>query len=129
MKNHIFNVGKTATGFDAYYQEKDKILVVTTGTNITELKRNIIEAYNLHAEVNGKASITVDDITLKYDISSFFEFYKEINASALGNRIGMNKSLISDYVNGRRTPSDKQTIKILNGIKQLGKELTELELS
>ncbi|MOA67418.1 hypothetical protein D3C78_1945830 [compost metagenome] len=65
---------------------------------------------------------------MKYDLASFFEFYKEINVSALGKRIGMQKTLLSEYKNGNRKPSDKQVNKILTGIKELGRELSELEL-
>ncbi|MDB5280966.1 MAG: transcriptional regulator [Bacteroidota bacterium] len=128
MKNHTFTVGKTNTGFDAYYEENELIVAVTTGSNIAELKNNALEAYNLYAEESKKKPATIEQIAFKYDLASFFEFYKEINASALGQRIGMQKSLLSEYVNGKRRPSEKQVSRILNGIKQLGKELSELEL-
>jgi hypothetical protein len=49
--------------------------------------------------------------------------------SAPGNRTGMHKSLLSEYINGKRTLSGKQVIKILNGVKELGKELTQLEIA
>lgn len=123
-----FTVGKTSTGFDAYYEKGDTIVAVTTGGNIAELRKNAVEAYNLYAEEVGQAAINEDQLTLKYDLASFFEFYKEISASGLGARIGMSKTLLSEYVNGKRKPSDKQVLKILNGIKELGKELSELEL-
>jgi predicted transcriptional regulator len=56
-------------------------------------------------------------------------FYKEINASALGKRIGMHKSLISEYVNGKRKPSEKQVQKILGDVKELAKKLSALNLA
>jgi hypothetical protein len=38
----------------------------------------------------------------------------------------MNESLLSQYVQGRKKPSDKQTDKILAGIHQIGRELSEI---
>ena len=81
----------------------------------------IIEALN-------KKLIADDQITIKYDLPQFFEYYKEINAKAIAKRVGINASLLSQYVNGKKRPSDKQVKKILIGIRDLGKELIELEL-
>jgi len=127
MKLFKFNVEKTSTGYSAYREEKDGI-IATTGDNLTELRKNILEAYNLYLSANNKANLTADHIALQFDIPSFFEFYPEINTSALGNRIGMHKSLLSEYINGKRVPSNKQVHKILLGVKELGKELTQLEI-
>ncbi len=129
MKSIIFIVGKTQTGFDAYREEAGNNLIATTGSNMIELKENILEAYNLYLSDSKVPAISIDQITFQYDLPSFFEFYKEINASALGKRIGMHKSLISEYVNGKRKPSEKQVKKILGGVKELAKELSELDLA
>ena len=129
MKTILFIVGKTRTGFDAYREEAGNNLIATTGSNITELKENILEAYNLYLSDREVPAISIDQITFQFDLPSFFVFYKEINASALGKRIGMHKSLISEYVNGKRKPSEKQVKKILGGVKELAKELSELDLA
>jgi len=129
MKTIQFIVGKTRTGFDAYREEAGNSLIATTGADMAELKANILEAYNLYLQDKNAPPITPDQIILQYDIPSFFEFYKEINASALGKRIGMHKSLISEYVNGKRKPSEKQVQKILGGVKELAKELSALNLA
>ncbi len=71
-----FTVGKTSTGFDAYYEENEKILAVTTGDNLNELKVNALEAYNLYLEEKGKPGIKSDQIKLEFDIPSFFEFLR-----------------------------------------------------
>ena len=92
------------------------------------MKFNIVQAYNFYQSENPKKQVNESQIALRFDLPSFFEFYNEINASALGKRIGMQKSLISEYVNGKRKPSDKQLRKIITGIKELGRELTELEI-
>jgi hypothetical protein len=38
----------------------------------------------------------------------------------------MHKSLLSEYVNGKRQPSEKQAEKVLQGIRDLGKELSNV---
>jgi transcriptional regulator with XRE-family HTH domain len=51
-----------------------------------------------------------------------------INAKFLAKKIGMNATLLSQYVQGRKKPSDQQTNKILDGIHQIGRELSEINL-
>jgi len=127
MKKVDFIIEKGKDGYGAYREEKDGV-IATMGDSVAEIKANIVEAYNLYAEESGKAAIEADQVGLKYDLASFFEFYQEINVSALGKRIGMQKSLLSEYKNGNRKPSDKQVTRILTGIKELGMELASLEL-
>lgn len=62
------------------------------------------------------------------DLESFFDFYKVINAKALSERIGMNQSLLAQYIRGIKKPSPAQTRKILEGVQQIGKELCEVSL-
>lgn len=40
----------------------------------------------------------------------------------------MNESLLSQYVKGVKTPSQKQLDRILKGIHEIGKELSEIHL-
>ncbi|MEO6522253.1 MAG: helix-turn-helix transcriptional regulator [Mucilaginibacter sp.] len=127
MKKVDFIIEKGQDGYGAYREEAGG-LVSTMGDTVSEIRTNIVEAYNMYASEAGKSEITTDQIELKYDLPSFFEFYREINASALGKRIGMHKSLLSEYINGGKKPSDNQVKRILTGIKELGRELSELEL-
>ncbi len=126
MKKHVFIVEKTETGFSSYAQDFEKTPVATTGESLTELKDNIVEAFNLLQTHTGKKPVKADDIVIQLDLEQFFEYYKVINAKALGERIGMNQSLLSQYISGIKKPSHKQVEKIIGGIKQLGKELQEL---
>ena len=45
------------------------------------------------------------------------------------NELGMDKTLLSQYVNGHKKPGPKQVKRIMDGIKQLGSELSSLELT
>jgi predicted RNase H-like HicB family nuclease len=123
LKNkYKFIVEKTDTGFSAYSPDYP---VYTTGNNFTELLANAEEAISTYAE-DRKISVDREDIDLEIDLQQFFQYYRVINAKFLAQRIGMNESLLSQYVKGKKKPSAKQTSKILNGIHEIGRELTNI---
>jgi len=125
MKKINLIVEKTSTGFSAYAED---LPVFTTGKSMTELKANILEATNLYQKEIGGNAISLDDINITLDLPQFFEYFKVINAKALSERVGMNQSLLAQYVGGQKKPSAKQVDKILTGIRELGRELTELQI-
>ncbi len=128
MKRIVFVVEKTGTGYSAFAKNFEKYPVGTTGKNMRDLRQNIIDATNLYQEEHGLKHVKEEDIIISLDLQQFFEYYKIINATALAERIGMSQSLLSQYANGIKSPSEKQTNKILQGIRELGKEFTQLEL-
>ena len=112
-------VERTKTGYSAY---AEKFPVYTVGKSLEDLKSNILESINLYLEDQGK-SVAEDDLRIMLDLPQFFEFYKVINAKALSERIGMNQSLLAQYIKGIKKPSASQTNRILKGVQQVGKEL------
>lgn len=116
-------VEKTRTGYSAFAK---KDAVYTTGQTLDELKKNILEAVNFSKNKRGKP-LTEKNIKITLDIAQFFEFYKVINAKAFSERIGMNQSLLAQYINGIKKPSVQQTYRIIQGIKQVGNELAALQ--
>ncbi len=117
-------VEKTDTGFSAF---SENYPIYTTGRTIPELINNAIEATNLCFEEDG-TQITQENLKFEIDFKQFFQYYKVLNAKFLANKIGMNPTLLSQYVQGRKKPSDAQTKKILLGIHQIGQELSEINL-
>lgn len=101
--------------------------IFTCGDDIASLKEKAIEAVNLTFEDKG---ITYDlsEITFHYDVESFFDFYKIINATALSERIGMPQSLLAQYIRGIKKPSANQTKRIVSGVHQIAKELLETSI-
>jgi len=120
-----FIIEKTNTGFSVY---SEKYPIYSTGRNISELNTNIIEAANLFFE-NQEVTITASNINLEIDLKQFFMHYRVLNAKFLADRIGMSESLLSQYVNGHKKPSKKQTERILKGIHEIGKELSDIHLT
>ena len=121
MKIEII-VEKTKTGYSAY---AEKYPVYTVGNTLDELKANILYALNLYFEKNDK-TIGETDLKITLDLPQFFEFYNVINAKALSERIGMNQSLLAQYIKGIKKPSPHQTQRILQGVQQIGRELAEI---
>lgn len=117
-------VEKTDTGFSAYSVDYP---IFTTGKSVTDLISNSYEAVNLYYE-DQKINITRDNLKFELDFRQFFQFYKVINSKLLADRIGMNATLLSQYVTGHKKPSEMQTEKILMGIHQIGQELAEINL-
>jgi predicted RNase H-like HicB family nuclease len=115
-------VEKTRTGYSAY---AEKFPVYTAGKSLEELKSNILEALNLYLVRKGK-TVAEEDLRITLDLQQFFEFYKVINAKALSERIGMNQSLLAQYIKGIKKPSPKQATRILKGVQQVGKELASI---
>ncbi len=70
--------------------------------------------------------ITETNLEVTLDLPQFFKFYKVINAKALSERIGINQSLLAQYIKGNKQPSPTQTRRILTGVQQVGKELAAI---
>jgi len=123
LKEHIrLIVENTDTGFSAYCE---RFPVFTTGSTFNELQHNAVEAINLFLSDQNK-NITEDHIAFEIDLKQFFLYYRVINSKFLAKRIGMNESLLSQYVQGHKKPSAAQTSKILSGVQEIGRELSNI---
>jgi len=119
-------IEKTNTGYSAFAKDYP---VATVGDTAEELFDNMLEAMTLYyKEVKSPRKLTLQDLKLTLDLPEFFEYYKIINTKALGERIGLNQTLLSQYINGHKKPSVKQVQKILQGLRDLGRELLQVEL-
>ncbi len=103
-----------------------KDFIGTQGNDFEELKANVLDAVNLYAQDKG-FSYTPGEMQFELELPSFFEFYKVINAKALSERIGINQSLLAQYIKGIKKPSPNQTKRILKGVQQVGRELASVQ--
>jgi hypothetical protein len=115
-------VEKTNTGFSAYPPD---YAVATTGRNIIELQKNILSVLNFYFEDDGY-QVSEANIQMQIDLQQFFQYYRVLNARHLAEKIGMNPTLLSQYVSGKKKPSQAQSQRIIAGIQNIGKELSEL---
>ena len=119
-----FKVHKESKGYSASAVVQDNF-ISTQAESFEELKYSMLEALNFTMEEEG-VIYGMDHLRMEYDLESFFDFYKVINAKALSERIGMNQSLLAQYIKGIKKPSAAQTKRIMEGVHQIGKELTEV---
>jgi hypothetical protein len=117
-------VEKTDTGFSAFSEDYP---IFTTARTIPGLIDNAHEAAVLYFEEEN-VKITHENLTFEIDFKQFFQYYKVLNSKFLADKIGMNPTLLSQYVQGHKKPSEKQAEKILFGIHQIGQELSEINL-
>ncbi len=115
-------IEKTDSGFSAYSEDYP---VFTTGATVNELLENSNEAFALYFEDKNQS---VQQIYYEIDFKQFFQYYKVINSKALAERIGMNPTLLSQYVRGHKRPSERQSRRILYGINKIGQELSEMSV-
>lgn len=120
-KKTVIIIEKTKDGFSAYAKD---IPVYTTGVSMNELLDNIVEALSLY--FNNK--FNVSRVSFEIDFKQFFNYYKVINSKALAGKIGMNPTLLSQYIRGHKKPSELQSRRILYGINRIGQELAEMSV-
>ncbi len=115
---------KTDIGFSAYAIAYP---IFTTAQTMPKLINHAYEAAQLYFEKE-KIAISHRQIIFEIDFAQFFQYYKVLNAKFLAEKIDMNPTLLSQYIQGHKKPGPNQTAKILNGIQQIGQELSELNL-
>jgi predicted RNase H-like HicB family nuclease len=121
-KKIVVIIEKTDTGFSAYAGDYP---VYTTGESMNELINNTHEAFSLYFE---NTKFDPARLAFEIDFKQFFQFYKVINSKALAEKIGMNPTLLSQYVRGHKKPSETQSRRILYGINRIGQELAEMSV-
>jgi predicted RNase H-like HicB family nuclease len=121
-KKIVVIIEKTDTGFSAYSEDYP---VFTTGATVNELLENTNEGFTLYF---GDKNHGTQQIYYEIDFKQFFQYYKVINSKALAEKIGMNPTLLSQYVRGHKRPSEKQSRRILYGINKIGQELAEMSV-
>lgn len=117
----------------AYNTTGEKVRLIGTGNTVKEAKddffNSIDEVLQTYAEIGDDIpEFLNEEVEFRFDISSLFEYYSMLNASALGRYLGINDSLMRQYRKGDTPISDKQLEKIEAGIHRLGLELAALRL-
>jgi len=127
MKPKIsFVITKEDKGYSAFAQI-GQYDIFAEGDNYTQLQKSILDAVNITFDEDGH-TYNMHEIELKYDLPSFFDFYKVINAKALSERIGMNQSLLAQYISGKKRPGPAQIRRIITGVNEIGRELADIDI-
>jgi len=117
MKKIKTIVEKTRTGYSAY---AENLPIATTGRDLRDLTENMVEAVRFYFDSPRLDSGKLD---MRFSIPSLFDLYP-INVKHFARRIEMNYTLLSQYVQGRKMPSERQQKRIVQGLRDIGKELS-----
>ncbi len=63
------------------------------------------------------------DFVFKFDIGSFFDYYKYLNITGVAHKAGINASLMRQYVMGKYNPRGKRKQQIEDCLHEIGSEL------
>lgn len=92
-----------------------------------DVKLNL-EEYKEMAAAEGSTFPDVE-FDFRFDVGAFFDYYP-IDVTAFARYIGMNASVLRQYVTALRQPKEKQLRKIREGIDKISRDLgTNLMLS
>jgi len=133
MKTVQVILEKAENNYSAFIPELEGCVV--TGATIQDIKKNVNETVTFHLEGMKDEQLEIPDVfkgeyeyEIKVDVSSLFEWFSGVlTKSGIAKLTGMNQSLISQYANGLKTPSKKQTAKIQEALHGFGKELCEVK--
>lgn len=125
MKTVQFLIEKVEDGYTAYAKDYS---ILTEADTLKEVYEEAEETFRIQLEETGENR---NDFRLefKYDFATLFEVYRIVNVTALGERLGMNSSLISQYITGKKEPSVKQKQKIERGLHDFANELLKFSFT
>jgi hypothetical protein len=92
--------------------------------------QSIDEAKDMIKEETGVIPNEFSDlqVTFKFDIASFFNYFDWINVSKFAQYAGINESKMRQYKSGSAFAGERTTNKILSAIKKMGAELSAASL-
>ena len=133
MKNIIVILEKSKNNYSAYIPALDGC--VATGNSFNQVKQNIEEAVEFHLDGMKEEGLDIPELfqsdyklVYKIDVESLFDWFSGVlTKSGISKLTGMNQSLISQYANGMKKPSSKQTKKIEEAIHSFGEELLSIQ--
>ena len=118
MKTVNFLVEKTATGFTAYAVEYS---ILAIGKSLKQVYEEAEAGLAEQCEYLGE-SLTDYELVFTYDFPTLFEVYG-LNVKVVSSVTGLNSTLISQYINGKKKPSRKQKNRIEAGIHSYARGL------
>jgi predicted RNase H-like HicB family nuclease len=131
--NIIVILEKSDTNYSAYIPELDGC--IATGDTIQETVDSIEEAVKFHLAGMKEEGLDIPDafkndyeFKYKIDFESLFDWFSGVlTKSGISKLTGMNQSLLSQYANGIKKPSTKQSKKIEQAIHSFGEELLSIQ--
>lgn len=63
------------------------------------------------------------EVEYRFDVGSLFSYYDFVNIAGVAREIGVNPSVIRQYVIGVRKPSEERKLQIVAGLKSLADKM------
>lgn len=100
------------------------------GSSVAETKEDCIEGYHEIKELRAEQGLETPELEFewKYDLASFFEYFKWLNVSEVARMAGINESQLRRYKSGGVTAGQKIYEKLYNCIQRIGQELVAARL-
>ncbi len=130
MKTLTAIIERNEDAFFAYILEIEGC--VSGGVSYEEVKTNlqhIVNEFKAEDEVISKQLKKGYKIKYEVDLESVFNLIPEVNITQLAKLIKMNPGLLRQYVSGSKKASEKQTNKVMQGIKLLTEKLKSLQIT
>ena len=125
-------VEKGSDGLYSIYSEQEinNLDSVLKGVYAEDFMLSIDEAKEMVKEETGTLPNEFTDlqVTFKFDIVSFFNYFDWINVSKFAQYAGINESKMRQYKSGVAFAGERTTNKILTAIKKMGTELSSASL-
>jgi hypothetical protein len=118
MQTVKFLVEKTGTGYTAYAED---FSILATGKNLKQVYADAEAGLAEQCEYMNENPADYQ-LEFTYDFPTLFEVYR-LNVEAISAIVGINATLVSQYINGKKTPSRKQKDRIEEGIHSYARGL------
>jgi predicted RNase H-like HicB family nuclease len=127
-------VEKTKNGFSAYLEGIDG--VVAASKAFDEVKSLLIEALEMHIKTSLELGEPIPEILkgkyeviFQMDLPSLFEWLSgRISQTGLARIVGINNTLIHQYVTGVKKPGPKQRLRIEQNLHNFASDLQRINL-
>ena len=124
MQTVTFLVEKTGTGYSAYSEDFG---ILSTGKTLKQVYAEAEAGIVEQAEYLGENPADYQ-LEFTYDLPALFEAYR-LNVDAVSAHMGINATLMSQYINRKKVPSTKQKQRIETGIQDYARRLTNFRFA
>lgn len=114
-----FKIEKTGTGYSAYSEEYS---ILATGKTLKSVEQDAIDGLDDQCDYRG-VNRTDYQVVMNYDLPSLVAATR-LNIDAVSQLSGLNASLMSQYLSGKKKPSVKQQKRIEQGIHKYAETLS-----
>lgn len=97
------------------------------GDDVKSAKEDFMESVNESFKEAAKEGAEMPEsieVSFKYDIPSFFNYFDFLNVSKFAEYAGINESRMRAYKSGLAYPGERTTRKIMRAVESIGKEIS-----